>query len=403
MNKINRINSLDSIRGIASIIVMIYHCVLCFSIFYNNNIEPSRNIFLKFLNYTPLHLSIAGTESVLLFFVLSGFVLSLPFLNGKPYSYKSYALQRFCRIYIPYIFVMALSSTLMVLFADYKPLTELTHAFNHRWEHPLTIKAIISYVFMLGYDVNNVNGATWSLVHEMRISLIFPFLMLIIVRLNWIKALITGLGFTTFLWILVKAISQKVFISDSVNYLFNSIGDTFFYSSFFIMGAILAKCSPQISKIIKRLTLSNKIGLLLLSFILINKTLLNLIPFGQDDLFSILGSLIIQWTVAIGIVILFSLVLNSIRLETFLSKSFFLWIGKISYSIYLIHPVIIIICGKYLREFMPLPVAIFLVPFITIPAASLMYKYIEVASIKLGKRFTHRKLVKITHNSTRVS
>ena len=394
MSKTKRIDSLDSIRGIASIIVMIYHCVLCFSIFYNNNVEPSANIFLKILNYTPFHLAIAGTESVLLFFVLSGFVLSLPFLNRKLYSYKSYALQRFCRIYIPYIFVMALSSTLMIFLADYNPITELTNAFNHRWEHPLTIEAVISYIFMLGYDVNNVNGATWSLVHEMRISLIFPLLMLIVVRLSWIKSLLLGLGFTTFLWVLAKAIAQKVFISEPVNYLLNSIGDTFFYSTFFVMGAVLAKCSPQVSKIIKKLKLSHKIILLFLSFLLINKTLLNLIPFGQDGLFSILGSLIIQWTVAIGIIILFSLVLNSVRTEAFLTKSSLLWVGKISYSVYLIHPVIIILCGKFLSKFMPLPIAIFLVPIITLPVASLMYKYIEVASIKLGKRFTNKKGIK---------
>ena len=403
MSKTKRIDSLDSIRGIASIVVMIYHCVLCFFVFYTNNIEPSTNIFLKVLNYTPFHLVIAGTESVLLFFVLSGFVLSLPFLNKKPYSYKSYALQRFCRIYIPYIFVMVLSSTLMILLSDYQPITELTDAFNHRWEHPLTIEAVFSYILMLGYDVNNVNGATWSLVHEMRISLIFPLLMLIIVRLNWIKSLLLGLGSMAFLWVLTKAIAQKIFISEPINYLLNSIGDTFFYCTFFIMGAVLAKCSHQVSKKIKKLKLNHKIILLALSFLLINKTLLNLIPFGQDGILSVLGSLIIQWIVALGIIILFSLVLNSKRIEAFLTKKSLLWVGKISYSIYLIHPVIIMLCGKFLSKLIPLSVAICLVPVFTLPIASLMYKYIEVVSIKLGKDFSVKKVSKSEQPKIKVS
>ena len=389
----NRIYSLDSLRGLAALAVVFYHCVLCFSIFYDNysDNEIIYNL-LKIINFTPVHLFIAGRESVLLFFVLSGFVLSLPFLSGKKYRYKNYMVQRLCRIYIPYIFVMTLSAFLMILLSDYKPNTYYTEAFNHRWEHPVSIISILSYIFMIGYDVNNINGATWSLVQEMRVSFLFPLIMVFLVKMKWNKFFFVSFSAFSLLWIIFKGFAQMFYINEPINFMISSLGDTCFYTTFFIMGATIAKCTPQISKIVKKLRLTYKVTLLIISLSIINLKLLNNFSFGEDGIIYIITNAINQWVVGIGVSIIFSIVLNSQKLKNMLTRKTPLFLGRISYSVYLIHPVILILSGKYLSILVGPILAIVIVPFLTIPLAWIMHIYIENPSAKLGKILAKEKL-----------
>ena len=50
-----------------------------------------------------------GAEAVILFFVLSGFVLSLPAVDGRPQSYFTFVTRRIFRIYVPYLAALAVS------------------------------------------------------------------------------------------------------------------------------------------------------------------------------------------------------------------------------------------------------------------------------------------------------
>lgn len=51
-----------------------------------------------------------GHSAVILFFVLSGFVLSLPFFKGEyKFDYSRYLVKRICRIYIPYLIIIMLA------------------------------------------------------------------------------------------------------------------------------------------------------------------------------------------------------------------------------------------------------------------------------------------------------
>ena len=59
--------------------------------------DPSRSWWLT---ETPLAVLRAGREAVDFFFVLSGFVLVLPFLKG-PVAYPDFVFRRVCRIWIP--------------------------------------------------------------------------------------------------------------------------------------------------------------------------------------------------------------------------------------------------------------------------------------------------------------
>jgi Acyltransferase family len=75
-----RFEQLDSMRGLAALVVVFHHFYL---MFYRAHFRSNP---LSALIY-PF---VAGHESVMLFFVLSGFVLSLPLMKQVPFSYPIY-------------------------------------------------------------------------------------------------------------------------------------------------------------------------------------------------------------------------------------------------------------------------------------------------------------------------
>jgi peptidoglycan/LPS O-acetylase OafA/YrhL len=101
-----RIVSLDGLRGLAAFVVVLHHCLLTspsFAIAYRTKVPPAVHhwAFSDVLIYTPLHLVWDGPAAVLLFFILSGYVLSSPFASGKTGGWASYYAQRFLRLYVP--------------------------------------------------------------------------------------------------------------------------------------------------------------------------------------------------------------------------------------------------------------------------------------------------------------
>lgn len=76
--------SFDGLRGVAAVVVLIHHSLLTVpslaSAYYPTTVTAIAWSKSWLITYTPLHLIWAGTEAVCLFFILSGFVLTLPTL-----------------------------------------------------------------------------------------------------------------------------------------------------------------------------------------------------------------------------------------------------------------------------------------------------------------------------------
>jgi peptidoglycan/LPS O-acetylase OafA/YrhL len=62
------------------------------------------------------------------------------------------------------------------------------------------------------------------------------------------------------------------------------------------------------------------------------------------------------------------------------------WLGKISYSLYLIHFVVLFTVLYAFRSEVTLPRLIIAVPLLSIGAAALLYRFVEVPSIAWGHR-----------------
>lgn len=369
MEKVKRLEELDSLRGIAALCVVFAHILLIF---------PENKLFHIIFEYSPLRILVAGQEAVILFFILSGFVLSLPFYKNSNISYLPFLIKRTLRIYSPYLFTILI--TILCIQVFYKGNIEgLSKWYNIMWNSRITTSSLLDHAILIKTFMSNLNPVIWSLVHEMRISIIFPFLMILIVKMNWKKGIIFGVSFS-----LLSIILFSIFKigNDGVDFI-----NTLHYVSIFVVGAFLAKYHIMISGAIKKtrkkskfLLLGFALGMYLYakpSFIIENFIYPNIDPFYR--------TIIDSWFVAFGSVFLIVLAISSPIFSKVLSISIIKYLGKISYSLYLSHILVLISMFQLFYGQVPTVLICLLSVTVTIFLSSLMYRYIENPSIQFGK------------------
>ena len=106
----NKVVFLESIRGLAALVIVFHHLLLSFI---SPILTKDGGGFSKSVSYA-IQLLIDGQLSVYVFFVLSGFVLSLSFFRTRNRDVvSSSAIRRFFRLFIP-VFVSVMLSWLIL-------------------------------------------------------------------------------------------------------------------------------------------------------------------------------------------------------------------------------------------------------------------------------------------------
>lgn len=127
---------------------------------------------------TPAYIAIAGHEAVIWFFLLSGFVLSLPHVCGERVAPGPFLIRRLCRVYLPYLVSLGVALACAVAWGG-QAMPSLSDWFNHVWPTGPTWSTICAHLVFIGvYDSSVFNPVLWSLVQELRVSLLFPVLVL---------------------------------------------------------------------------------------------------------------------------------------------------------------------------------------------------------------------------------
>ena len=171
-----RLTQLDGLRGIAALIVVIFHLSLIAQPFLDTN---STGDAWWWISETPLRLATDGTQAVLLFFVLSGLVVALPALRAgfTSFSWKKYFASRFLRLYIPAWGALALAAIL--IFCIPRVSSNVT---SNYWLANTNAKSIQPLTLLQDATLMKVGNAAdnvlWSLRWEIVFSLLLPLFVL---------------------------------------------------------------------------------------------------------------------------------------------------------------------------------------------------------------------------------
>jgi len=358
----NRYEELDSLRGVAALSVVINHFSLTFT----------SSLILKYFGAF-------GHEAVIFFFVLSGFVLSLGFKNGTKFGYKDFMLKRFIRIYFPYWAAIILMFIVSPIINNHN--INMSEWFDSIWTHNnLTISSILNHVILLGsFDAHETLPVIWSLTYEMRISFFIPLMALIILKFSWKHSIIVG----------ITVASLGVTLTDffeGTNYYF-----TMYYLFMFIIGSIIAKYRNEIIFFYNGFHLYNKLFLFCIGILCyFGSQRLRFIfsweePYREilNDLFATIGS---------SIFIIFAI--SSTFASKVLNNTFLKFLGKISYSLYLFHTIVLLTIIHLFYSKMSSTMLIVTSFVFTLILSTIAYYLFEYPSIKLAKKIRINKNIK---------
>lgn len=365
--KASRLVELDSLRGLAALTVFISHCMIMLPLFEDWKKLPK---WVEILKFTPLRFFWAGGEAVFLFFVLSGFVLSLQFFSSNSTRYTPYIIKRVFRLYIPYLCAVTLAVIAEYFFSRHG-IKQLSSWFNLQWTTPLTSGLIIHHLWMVGnYNTFAFDSPIWSLVQEMRISIIFPLIMVLVVRCNWKTSIVLSLAISFVPYRLNHFITN----SDIVNYAF-----TLRYVPMFMLGALLAKHRYYVSDFYKQTGVSSRILLFVVGISLFTYPML--FPYTSE----LHKPEFNNWGVTFGAAVFMIFALASPVASRILQVSALQFLGKISYSFYLYHVIALLTVTSLLFGKAPLLVIWSFSLTGSLLISSLSYYFIEVPSIQWGR------------------
>jgi peptidoglycan/LPS O-acetylase OafA/YrhL len=357
-----RIDEIDSLRGLAALSVVFHHFLI--SLPYIKS--TSDNGLIKLITNTPLHIFWSGNEAVILFFVLSGFVLSIPLSQGNT-SYRSFVIKRICRIYIPYLVAVVVAIIVKLLISE-QPIAGFSDWFNGVSATQPTSSKVLDHLLFLGYYKADLDPVTWSLVHEMRISLIFPIIMLLVIKTDWK----TSIGVGLFLACISIVISHFLRPKYSTDYL-SSIQ----FIVMFIAGALLARYRNNLTCACLGLTRTGKAALFLLGIIAYWYPLILNLPM----FLSVMG----DWVTTIGACVFVIMAFSSNTFSRVLLVKPVHFLGQISYSLYLYHAIFLISLVNLLHSHFPIIGILFICLIVSTVAASLSYYFVEIPSVHLGR------------------
>lgn len=369
-----RWESLDSLRGIAAFLVVTFHCAQVtsgFAIQTNPLSLAAWGNIWTWLKYTPARILVSsGPSAVVLFFVLSGFVLSLPFLrDGWLASYSGFAVKRVCRIYLPFLATILISAALCALIQP-QPMPTLSHWFNTvQWDQPLTLGYVGRNLAMTGLTPDmTMDLVMWSLVHELRISLIFPLLFLLTRR--WPVASMAGS-------LVLGVICTEAMASHEATSVPMSFLDTGRFVFLFTAGILVAGWVDRLRAALSRLSTPATAGLWFLAIMLLvspGPTVYRYFDFA--------------W--GVGAIMLLILATASTSAQRALTARAPVWLGRVSYSLYLIHVPLLIGAVHLTDGVLPLWVTMLLAVLASLVCAELMFRWIEVPSMRVGRTLAAR-------------
>lgn len=386
-----KVKYLDGLRGIAAIVVVISHFLQVFyPSVYSGDIKTlhTKNSLELILYKTPLNLLVNSNFSVCIFFVLSGFVLSLKFFKYKERKIiLSGASRRYLRLAIPVFITLLIAYIFMNLnlfyIKDIYAISKTT--IMNRYKVNYSLMAIIKqsfYSIMFTNFSSSYNASLWTIKYEFIGSLMIFASLFIFSFVKKIK---------------VRFIIYFILIMFTINQ----------YYLAFILGVLL-------SDLVSNCCILERIHNKVIYVIIIPVSLfLGSYPYCNTDntIYNILNLRIIPISYftfyhIIGATLLLLGILKANKLQAFFSTRVIRFLGKISFSLYLVHFLIINSLSCFLfknligifsyRNTFVITIVVSLVVMIII--SYVLYLYVDLNAISISHS-VYRKLTN-TFSST---
>lgn len=373
----NRMESLDGLRGIAALAVVFSHALLSQPVFWDHILGKAPNTVLAWIiGYTPIRLLWAADKAVLLFFVLSGFVLTLPWMTGRNRSYGSFLTSRSCRIYLPYCAAMLISAILATALAGH-PVAGASDWINgYGWAGGVSEHTLPSVLLVL---INQyctwLDNPTWTLVWEMRVSLIFPLLVIPVIRWGLPGAVAAAIC----LW---AAFAGGEAADTAQPEMAAYIGDPhkmFFYAGYFLLGAVMAKYRGILSRIGSAGNGSVAMALFVAG----------------------MAYWLLRWPATAemlkipGAILVITAAISTGPFSRWLCRPTTQWLGRVSYSLYLVHVPTILTMEYLLSTHLDQTTVIGLAVLLSLLVAEVFYRGVERPAHELGKYLVSRRAARI--------
>ncbi len=355
-----RLTSLDGLRGVAASIVMLYHLTLVARPFIDTK---TRGDLWWWLTATPLKLFTAGTEAVLVFFVLSGLVVTLPALK-EGFGWAGYYGARLLRLYLPVWGALGFAALLVALVPR-----DAASVTAHAWISSANSTSITvpewlgeASLWQASYNIDNV---LWSLRWELVFSLALPLFVIAAraVRQHW--QLAVGLA-------IVLTITGRLVSLDALVYL-----PVFFLGTLIAirLGA-LREWAGRRSGVFWAVATSVSLALLIASWL-------------ARPLENSTGAKLMWGLSGVGAAGLVLIAIGSPFAGRMLSAVVPRWLGKVSFSLYLVQaPVIATLAFALGDDHWPLIAGIG-IP-LCVATAWLFYLAVEKPSHRLARHFGAR-------------
>jgi peptidoglycan/LPS O-acetylase OafA/YrhL len=356
---------LDSVRGLAALAVLNSHYVLSY------DLPCATDFCSRLLTYSPLRIWWDGSAAVSMFFVLSGLVLSLKyFRHGSEPDLSRLHLGEYCasrvfRLWPPYFIALGLH---IWLYRHYQA---------HAAEWPLTVPPQNDWIpSMWAYQVGWIDALresfllkmpdaiiyipqAWTLAIELSLSLLVPLGILLLAR-SW-------------LWLLFFT-ALALYLMDASPLLYH-----------FALGMLIASRFSLIASQLRAHAVLRRF-LLALGVVLYSE---------GSALEGIAHENLMWWLSGTGAGLLLLYTLGSDRAQALLSLAWPRYLGKISYSLYLLHLAVLIGATPWLLAALPAQALGFkpawwmglaLTIALSVACAALSYRWVETPSMALGRR-----------------
>lgn len=339
----SRYTSLDGLRGLAALVVLLHHCLLIspqlVGAIESAGVAPMDS-WVWWATFTPLHLLWAGKEAVYVFFILSGYVLTLPFVGVSRTSWWAYFPKRMVRIYLP-VWASLIFALLMSWVVPRVASSEFSSWINLHEEPP----NVLADAFLLR-GAGSLNSPLWSLQWEMLFSLLLPLYVVAAIRIRraWLPCL-AGL----------------VVIIMGGNMMYTAL---LVYLPMFGVGVLMAARREYLERWAQKLRPWGWASLLVASMVLLCSQWLFLQLPATIPLAAVGGALLLFAFVGCKAAI------------TLGNNSLVHWLGVRSFSLYLVHEPIVVSVALSLHATNPFQVALFAVP-LSLLAAEIFFRVVE--------------------------